>query len=338
MWSPEDRAEWIANRASYIGASDAAAAVGLSPWGDPISLWEQKLGLAPGPDESFRMKLGTLIEPIIGDLYEESTGRKLRRPDGAAKSPPEPVRHKAHAFLGANPDFVVIGEPGLVQAKLAVEDTFGDPDEPKAGGIPLHYRVQGWAEMLVTGREWVDFAVLNPRSGLRIYPMQREDFEGEIADLEADLVDYWQSYVVPAVMPPPTAQSGPALARRFPRPETPIGKIASAGQEVKLRELVDAQEAEKAAKEHLERLKNEAKAMIGDAAFIEGLGRRFTWSKSTRTDVEWRLVAGSFRAAIEEARGMLPEAQTAYIDGLDLDTIESLYTSTTESTRFTIGK
>lgn len=338
MVKPEDRPAWIAERATYIGASDAAAAVGLSPWGDPISLWEQKLGLAPGPGESFRMKLGSLIEPVIGELYEDATGRKLRRPDGQAKSPPEPLRHRAYPYIAANPDFVVIGEPGLVQAKLSIADTFGDPDEPKGAGIPIHYRVQGWAEMLVTGREWIDFAVLNPYSGLKIYPLFRDDSEHEMNDLLFDLVHYWTTYVEAGVMPPPTAQSGQALARRFPRPAEKIGKVASAEQEEILRKLLEAVDAAKVATEEAERLKNVAKTMIGDAAFIEADGRRFSWSGSTRTDVVWKAVAGSYRQIVEEARGMKLEAQAALLDGTDLDAIESLYTSTTESTRFTIGK
>ena len=39
-------AEWLEERRSYLGASEMAGALGLSPWDDPISVWERKIGEA----------------------------------------------------------------------------------------------------------------------------------------------------------------------------------------------------------------------------------------------------------------------------------------------------
>lgn len=344
--------EWHAERRTYIGASEAADALGLSPWGDPISVWERKTEGRDDTVQSFRMRLGSLIEPIIGKLAEEHLSEqygepiKLHRVTG-------PVRHREHPFIASNPDFRIVGKRGLVQAKYKLDGIqWGEPDLEGYGlGIPLHYRVQGWAELLTTGLDFVFFAVLDPRSGLGLWPLSRNAGENEqaIEDLRADLVEFWTEYVEKKIPPPPTARSSEALARRFPR-AAKVGLIASAEQEETLRELLASVEAKDAALEEWELRKNEVRAMIGTADYIEGAGKRFHWSNvglgedgqpKTKTIVEWEPIAKAYRGVIEEARGMLPEAQTAYLDGTDLDALASLYSRVEvaePSRRFTIGE
>ena len=41
----KDRAEWLEARKDGLGASDAAALLGLSPWKTNVQLWEEKCGL-----------------------------------------------------------------------------------------------------------------------------------------------------------------------------------------------------------------------------------------------------------------------------------------------------
>ena len=41
----KDRVEWLEARKDGLGASDAAALLGLSPWKTNVQLWEEKCGL-----------------------------------------------------------------------------------------------------------------------------------------------------------------------------------------------------------------------------------------------------------------------------------------------------
>lgn len=338
--------EWYAERRTYIGASEAAEALGLSPWGDPISLWESKVGEVEPRDESFRMRMGSLIEPIIGKLAAESLSElfgeplKLHRVKG-------PVRHPEHPFIAASPDFRIVGMPlrykGLVQAKYKLDGIpWGEPDDEGVGlGIPLHYRVQGWAELLVTGADFIFFAVLDPRSGLTLWPLNRHagDNEEAIEDLRADLVEFWTEFVEKKVAPPPTARSSDALARRFPRAHK-VGKLASAEQEETLAALLVAVQMKDHALEEWERLKNEVRAMIGTADYIEGAGKRFHWSNvgldedgepKVKKIVDWEHVAKGWRALLDAES----------FDRSEIDAILSLYTReevAEPSRRFTIGE
>lgn len=327
--------EWIAERRSYLGASEFAVALGLAPagWGDPISLWEEKRGEGVPREESFRMKLGSLAEPIIGKLASEALGVKLHRVTG-------PIRHPVYEFLASNPDFRIVGARGLVQAKFRLDGhPFGTPSDDGLGqSIPLHYRIQGLGELLTTGLDFVYFAVLDPFAGLSLHLLDRraDGVEEEIRDLMLDLVDWWQAYMIEGQMPVASAGSSEVLARHYPkRPDAKIGKVASAGQEETLQKLLDLREAKASLEADEEETKNRIKQMIGDAAFIEGAGHRFSWGETHRVD--WKLVAKAYRTLLEELMKLDGVADHVAKFTPDLDTIEGLYTRDTRGP-FTVAQ
>ena len=66
-------AEWQAFRTTVqgIGASEAAAALGLSPWKSPYSLYLEKVGEIDGPEENEHMAWGRKMEPLIAAHFFE---------------------------------------------------------------------------------------------------------------------------------------------------------------------------------------------------------------------------------------------------------------------------
>src|SRR3990167_9543260 len=70
-------AEWREVRRQGIGASDAPAIPGLSPWKSPIQLYADKLGLAEdGSEETEAMRWGRRLEGVIIAAYAEETNRE----------------------------------------------------------------------------------------------------------------------------------------------------------------------------------------------------------------------------------------------------------------------
>ncbi len=310
----------VEERRTYIGASEAAAALGLSPWNDPIGLALDKWGEREPKEASFRMRLGLLVEPLIGKLYTDETGQKLRAGGSRTR------RMHRHPWIGAHPDFYVEPTyprikrvpPPLVQAKLS--DEFD-------GEVPLHYRLQGIAEIAVTGAPWIDFAVLEARD-FKIYRVTPEP--GEVEDLVADLDDYWNGYIVPKLLPPPSAESGEALHHRYRKAEK-VGKIGSTAQGMKLAKIADlkAEQARLNTEEKL--LANEIKAAIGSASYLEAEGFKATWSRWESEKTDWKLVAESLRKIIEDESLKRPTAE-------DLDTLTGLYTTTEPGNRLTVNR
>lgn len=278
-------ADWHAERMLGIGGSEAAAAVGLSPWLDPIDLWAIKRGEMAEKEPTFRMRLGNLIEPVIGVLYSEATGRALRHHERQFVHPSVP-------WLRDHPDFSVVGERRLVQAKNAgaFAEEWGEPGAPEA--IPVHYRVQGYHELAATGYQIVDFAVLR-EDGLGIYPLERD--EAVISDLLVEEGDFWQ-HVVDGTMPSVSKASGSALGRRFPKPDGEV-KVASAEQEAQIAEYLATRKLRALAEERETLAENIVKGMIGDAQAIEGAGSRVSWGL-VRGSVAWKPVAASLYAAL----------------------------------------
>ena len=67
----KDRAEWLEARKDGLGASDAAALLGLSPWKTNVHLWEEKCGLAIPEDIGDKpyVRYGNDAEPLLRSFF-----------------------------------------------------------------------------------------------------------------------------------------------------------------------------------------------------------------------------------------------------------------------------
>ncbi len=93
------REEWLALRTSTIGASEAAAACGESPYQSAIELWSFKSGLLTPPDLSE-------VEHILwGNIHEPAIVRETCRREGLRLLDVE----EACVRLGDHPDFEIVG-------------------------------------------------------------------------------------------------------------------------------------------------------------------------------------------------------------------------------------
>lgn len=99
------------------------------------------------------MRLGVPMEPIIKALYEERTGFKLRRNN-------KKFQHPWLSLVG-HLDYEVVGEKGLVDSKSSL--SFGGRSRYGADGtdeLPPEHILQGQGYLMLTGKQWIDFAVL----------------------------------------------------------------------------------------------------------------------------------------------------------------------------------
>ena len=67
----ETREEWLEGRMQGIGASEAAAVVGMSPWMSKLELWRLKVGAEKARDlsGSAAVSRGVRMEPALRSLY-----------------------------------------------------------------------------------------------------------------------------------------------------------------------------------------------------------------------------------------------------------------------------
>lgn len=92
---PLQRSEWLAERKSYLGASEIAAVLGVSPFDSAHDVWLAKTK-GVQKEETIPMRRGTFMEPFIASEFERATGLKTTES--------RLYRHPKWSFLGCNPD------------------------------------------------------------------------------------------------------------------------------------------------------------------------------------------------------------------------------------------
>lgn len=192
--------EDLAFRKTGLGGSDAAAAMGISPWTSPYDLWVEKTDPASPPllDNPF-MYWGTLLEPLLIEEYSRRTGFEIE--------PMRGIRSNKYPWMLANLDGRVKGKPRLLEIKTT---TFAAGwGEPGTDEIPLYYAAQVHHYLTITEFEVADVAVLIGGSDFRLYRVERDK---AIADAIVDEERaFWE--LVEKREPPPAITLADAVTR-----------------------------------------------------------------------------------------------------------------------------
>lgn len=167
-----ERTIWLEARGEGIGASEVAAALGISPWDSPFSLyWRKRLG--GNVDESPQMEWGTRLEDAIAAKFVDAHPEAQVLPGGL-------YRHPEHEWMLATPDRIVVTEDGteVLECKTATsDDDWGDEGTDE---VPVYYRPQVMQQLDVMGLQRARIAVLIRGSIYREYVV---DFDAEDAAL-----------------------------------------------------------------------------------------------------------------------------------------------------------
>ena len=179
--------EWyeLRNQPGVISGSEIGAILGLSPWVSAVTLWAEKTGkIERTVTANTAMRLGTLVEPAIRQLYIEQHPEHEVREVGTYAS--------VHAsWMHANPDAVCLDENGdgyILEIKHTA--TYWD-------AIPEHYKAQVYWYMYVFDLQKAVFAVVNA-GRYKEYELLWDDFEFA-AILQA--VTKFRKYVLDNVQP-----------------------------------------------------------------------------------------------------------------------------------------
>ena len=139
--------EWLDLRDEMITASDIASAIGDNRY-ESVDAFIKKKVLKTKWAGNAATAHGTLLEPMVRDLYDARTGRKSHE-IGL-------VRHREHHWLGASPDGVT--EDGLL---IEIKCPLTRKIEPK---VPKHYLPQVQLQLEITDLEECDFVQYRPAS------------------------------------------------------------------------------------------------------------------------------------------------------------------------------
>ena len=274
-----NREQWLKVRKQGIGASDAAAAVGLNPYQSPLELWMIKTGRdgllpAPNPDDIHTpLYWGNLLEPKVAEAYAKATGNKVRRVNAVLQHP-----DADKSWMLANLDYSVVGNPEV--QILECKTTGLNGARLWAEGVPEYIQCQVQHQLAVTGKQAADVAVLICGQELQIHRIERD--EALIAHLYELEREFWQ--LVEADTPPDpdgSDSAGNALQALYPhdKGET-VDLTDNPAMEGDFNELLDLRDTLGRLTDRESTLKQRIQQTMGlasKATFMEG---SVTWKRS----------------------------------------------------------
>lgn len=276
------RQEWLNERRSGIGGSDAAAVLGLSKWKTPLQVYLDKRGEAPEIPDNEAMLWGRALEPVIRQQYAERTGRAVLMPDGI-------LRHPAHSFMLANLDGMT-EDRRVVEIKTArTAQAWGEPGSDE---VPQDYLLQVQHYMAVTGFEVADIAVLIGGSDFRLYEVPADR---ELQEMLIDAEDAFWRNVEQGIPPEPVsyadmqARFGRASREGMVEAESDPDVLVAVAKLRAIRETMKTMEADEEAQK---------------AVIMKALGEKDTLTIAGQPAVTWkaakpaqRFDANAFKAA-----------------------------------------
>ena len=279
----QTEAEWHAERALGIGASEIPAILGLGRFRDPYTLWAQRTGRLEREEMPLRVKAGLAMEPMVAKFFEDQEGVQVEDPG------PYTIYRIPGTRYQCTPDVFVAGTTRPVQIKTGnayQESTWKD------GQSPVAYLAQVTYEMHVLGADdgyLVGFIGLN---NLHVRHVKKNQHFIDTILPEVD--KFWD--MIQTDTPPPVDYSESAMETWKRLHSTATADVVEL--DVGMAEVVSAWETAKADEKEAKERKEEAKAKltvaIGDAgAATIGDGVLLTLKETNRK--------GACRVAYEAA-------------------------------------
>lgn len=187
----KDRNKWLAIRNKGIGGSDAGVIMGVNPYKSRLSLWMEKTGQKEPDDlsDNESVEMGIKFEPLIAELFEERTGKKVRK-CGTLQSIKYP-------WLLANVDRLVVGEDaGLEIKNVGVRQAALWKDD----NLPDQYYCQCQHYLLCTGLpRWYIAALIGGNRFIYTEVPRNESFIEELFRKEASFWTTVEHRIMPEV-------------------------------------------------------------------------------------------------------------------------------------------
>ena len=184
--------EWLQARKKGIGGSDAASVLGLNPYKSYVSVYMDKIyeDKESLKETSYNMKLGNKLKNFVANEFTSITGKKVRSINGILKN-------EKYPYALGNIDKSVVGEKTFLECK--VTNSYSKKLWKKE--IPIHYQIQCYHYMAISGASHCYVAALIGNEDFVIHKLERnEEFIYKIMELEKI---FWEKYILDNNIPMP---------------------------------------------------------------------------------------------------------------------------------------
>lgn len=274
-----EREDWLRYRKPYIGGSEAAASIGLSPYESQYALWVDKTTDSVSDEDNDYMKWGRRLEEAIGlGIAEDLNIPVVRYPYMMAS--------KRWPWASVNVDFIAPSHdpvPSVVEVKNVSGHMAREWED---GSVPPVYGLQGQHACAVLGLPGVHFfPLIGGHEGRPIYIERNDALIENLMEGERKFWELVQSDTPPAI--DGSDSTNRALKGMFFDPEADSSTDLSEQQTfdgLRVPDLLERRATAKAViKEQTEltkEIENQLFAWIGnhEIAYVDGIVT-FTWKK-----------------------------------------------------------
>jgi putative phage-type endonuclease len=165
------REQWLEERSGFIGASEAAAVLGLDPRTSAMEVYARKRGVWGERDSTEAMQWGLILESPIAEEYAKRTGRTVTR-----NTTYEIARLPGYPHIACTPD-AWIDDPVRGRGILQIKTTGAWRESDWKSGVPDRVQVQVQQEILCCQVKWASVAALIGGQRLVCSPIDFLDVE-----------------------------------------------------------------------------------------------------------------------------------------------------------------
>lgn len=244
------------DRSRFIGGSDTAAILGVSPWKSKFQLFQEKIGefheeVTPAKQKIFNR--GKRWEPIVIEMLVDELEDRGHDVQIIARN--ERYLDPEHSFLAAEIDLELLLDGEHVNGEMKTVHPFAAKDwgEQDTDEIPIYYTSQVLHGQMVTGRSKTIVAALIGADDLRVHQVNRDDEMIQI--IRNQEVWFWDSI---QNLEPPEPTTLDDILRFYSRDS---GEAMEANSE--LLDLIDELKAVKQEQKNNEAAETRLKVMIG---------------------------------------------------------------------------
>lgn len=298
------------NRQGFIGGSDIASILGISPWKSAYELWEEKTSGWKQESSEARDKVlnrGKKLEPIVIEMLQEERDVWVLERNQIHVDSEYPFLRSEIDFeyaIKGEPCFIGNGDVKTVHPYAAKEWGEEGTDE-----IPVYYCAQFQFGLMVTGRQVCMVAALIGADDLRVYEVRRD--EELVSLIRQAAVYFWFNNIANRVPPAiQTAEDAQKMLSRFQGFTVEADEVTQR----ELRIIKGIKAAEKLLESKREALELNVKTSLVHTAIsngIEGEPDKFafvgangkplvTWNSQTTTRLSQNRVKNEFHSVYEQ--------------------------------------
>ena len=182
-------------RDKYIGGSDIAGILNISPWKDAVDVWADKITPRVNDEQTANHRAkqrGSRLEPYIRDMIQDEHGIQIEAFNQRYIDSEVP-------YFAAEIDFETAGRQKNGEIKTVHPFAARDWGEQDTDELPLHYVAQVQWGMGITRRQECEvFALIG--DDLRRYTVHAD--QDLIDTMRERAKQFWECYVLPGVQPP----------------------------------------------------------------------------------------------------------------------------------------